>query len=155
LLKFFAEMYSPDYVLARSEPLFRWQFGGANTPINGNLALKIAKVDDQVAGCVGYIPTPVQIGGKSVKGAWGANWMVDEKYRRLGLGPLLIRELAASFEVTLALGGNRDAHDLLPRMGWTDFGDLPRYVCVVDPEAVAPLTESGSLTWPADAVARA
>jgi hypothetical protein len=61
----------------------------------------------------------------------------------------LIRELVKQFDVTLALGGNHDAHQLLPRMGWTDFGDLPRYVSVVDRVAAGPLVEGGALSWPA------
>jgi hypothetical protein len=150
-------MYSPSYVLATNEALLRWQFGasGAAAGEAGTLDMLIARVDGEIGGCVGYIPGAFQFAGRSVGGAWAANWMVDQKYRRLGLGPLLIRELAKQFDVTLALGGNRDAHDLLPRMGWTDFGDLPRYVGVVDPVAAAPLVEGGVLDWPSNALDRA
>jgi GNAT superfamily N-acetyltransferase len=148
VLRFFRTVYSPNYILATSEALFRWQFGGAGTFVNGNLALKLAIVDGEIAGCVGYIPVTIQLSGEHFRGAWAANWAVDQQYRRLGLGPLLIRELAAQFDVALAIGGNHDAHSLLPRMGWTDFGFLPRFVCVVDDNAIAPMTESASFEWP-------
>ena len=150
LLAFFAEQYSPDYILARDERFFRWMFGGA-APNGGEdqvLKLKVASVEGHVAGCIGYVPVEFSAGGRVVRGAWAANWMVAESYRRLGLGPLLIRELAASFDVTLALGGNRDAHDLLPRMGWTDFGDLRRYVAVLNPQAAGLLSVTGTIEWP-------
>src|SRR4051812_25554365 len=130
--EFFAAMYSPHYVMARDTPFLRWQFSGFNGHTSaGPLHLKIALVDGKLAGCVGYIPADVHIAGRTRRGAWAANWMVDDSYRRLGLGPLLIRELSKAYEVTAALGGNSDAHQLLPRMGWTDFGNLPRYVRVV------------------------
>ena len=105
-------------------------------------------MDDQIRGCVGYIPVEVSLAGRRVRSAWAANWMVDESTRRLGLGPLLMRELSKRFDITLALGGNRDAHDLLPRMGWTDFGMLRRYVAVLDPYRAAMLTANGQLEWP-------
>ena len=148
LRSFFAEMYSPDYVLSRDEAFLRWQFGEARMDTSENYHLILGLVDDEIRGCIGFIPVELTIGGRIVRGAWAANWMVDEKLRRLGLGPLLIRELTKRFDVTLALGGNRDAHDLLPRMGWTDFGALKRYVCVLDADSAARLTENGQLEWP-------
>lgn len=157
VLAFFASMYSPSYVLATNEKLLRWQFGASGNAVNGagTLDMTVALVDGEIGGCVGYIPGAIQVGGRAYPGAWAANWMVDQKFRRLGLGPLLIRELVKQFDVTLALGGNHDAHQLLPRMGWTDFGDLPRYVSVVDPAAAGPLVEGGVLSWPAALVTAA
>jgi len=156
LREFFADMYSPEYVLARDERFLRWQFSGIDAASPGGpLRMKIALVDGQLAGCVGYVPVDVQMAGRVSPGAWAANWMVDDRYRRLGLGPLLIRELSRDFDVALALGGNSDAHQLLPRMGWTDFGNLPRYVRVLDERGAALLTVAGELRWPAIAAAPA
>ena len=149
LRSFLGEMYSPTYVLARDEAFLRWQFGAVPSADRSGLDVKLGLVDGQIAGCVGYIPVEFSIGSKVVRGAWAANWMVDDRYRRLGLGPLLMRELAAQFDVTLALGGNRDAHALLPRMGWTDFGDLPRFAAVLNPKAAAQLMAGVVLDAPA------
>lgn len=132
LRSFFGDMYHADYVLSRSEPFLRWQFAAVPSTARNGLDVKLATVDGAIAGCVGYIPVALDVAGTTLRAAWAANWMVDDRYRRLGLGPLLMRELSREFDVTLALGGNRDAHALLPRMGWTDFGDLPRYVGVLD-----------------------
>jgi GNAT superfamily N-acetyltransferase len=142
-------MYSGDYILSRDPAFLRWQFG----PTPGSSAdhhVIIALVDDRIRGCIGYIPIDLTVGGRQMRAAWAANWMVDQSVRRLGLGPLLVRDLVKRFEVTLALGGNSDAHDLLPRMGWTDFGMLHRYVAVIDPRAAARLTESNTLDWPVE-----
>jgi hypothetical protein len=157
VLEFFSAMYSPSYVLAVNERLLRWQFGASGNAAGGDgtLDMLLAMVDGEIGGCVGFIPGEFQMNGRLWNGAWAANWMVDQKYRRLGLGPLLIRELAKRFDVTLALGGNRDAHDLLPRMGWLDCGNLPRHIAVVDAAAASALTAAQRLEWPEDATARA
>ncbi len=147
---FFADMYWPTYILSQDESFLRWQFGP--TPASRNASadyhLILGLVDDQIKGCLGYIPVDLTACGRVYRSAWAANWMVDESTRRLGMGPLLMRELTKRFDITLALGGNRDAHDLLPRMGWTDFGWLSRYVRVLDVEAAAQLTEPAELRWP-------
>jgi GNAT superfamily N-acetyltransferase len=148
LRAFFSAMYSPAYVLSENESFLRWQFGPTPQSQADNYHVILGVVDDQIKGCIGYIPVEVSLAGQRVRSAWAANWMVDESTRRLGLGPLLMRELSKRFDITLALGGNRDAHDLLPRMGWTDFGLLPRYVYVLDRERAALLTEDGRLDWP-------
>jgi GNAT superfamily N-acetyltransferase len=148
LRAFFSAMYWPGYVLSDNESFLRWQFGPTPLSHSDNYHLILGVVDDQIKGCLGYIPVEVSLAGRRISSAWAANWMVDESTRRLGLGPLLMRELSKRFDITLALGGNRDAHDLLPRMGWTDFGLLPRYVSVLDPERAALLTEHNRLEWP-------
>ena len=147
--RFLARVYRPDYVLRINEALFGWQFG--RSPESGQYTLKLALIDGKIIGCLGYIPIEVSLGEHPARGAWVANWMVDPKKRRLGLGPLLMREVVRQHEVTLNVGPNRDARDILTRMGWTDFGDLNRYVCVLDVEATATLTETGRLEWPVEA----
>ena len=148
LRAFFSAMYSPGYVLSENESFLRWQFGPTPQSQADNYHVILGVVDDQIKGCIGYIPVEMSLAGQRTRAAWAANWMVDESTRRLGLGPLLMRELSKRFDITLALGGNRDAHDLLPRMGWTDFGLLPRYVYVLDRDRAALLTEDGRLDWP-------
>jgi len=145
---FMARVYRPDYILCNNDALFRWQFGEV-TKGNGSVyRLKLARLEDEIVGCLGYIPVDVSLGGQVVRGAWVVNWMVDPLQRRLGLGPLLMREVTSQFDVALNVGPNRDARDLLGRMGWTDFGELARYVCVLDIRAAGSLTRNGKLQWP-------
>ncbi len=148
LRQFFAEMYSPRYVLSADAGFLCWMFG--DTPIDrgDDLNVILALVDGRIRGCVGYIPVEITAGGRIVRGAWAANWMVDPEQRRLGLGPLLMRELSSRFELTLATGPNEAAADLLPRMGWTAFGSLPRYVRMLDERAAAVLLNGGAAGWP-------
>jgi hypothetical protein len=149
LRRFWARVYRPDYVLVENEALFRWQFGGADDTFH----IKLALLGEEILGCLGYIPVKVSIPGRIVQGAWTANWIVDISKRRLGLGPLLMRELTRQFDITLNIGPNEDARSVLVRMGWTSLGSLTRYVRVLDVSKAALLTESESLNWP-DAIKR-
>jgi hypothetical protein len=148
LQAFMARAYGPSYILRTCEPLFRWQFGGATESANDTFHLKLALLNGEVVGCLGYIAIEATIDGRVVHGAWLANWMVDPGQRRLGLGPLLMREVTSQFDVTLNLGPNQDARTVLTKMGWTEIGPLTRYVCVFDRKAAAGMTQSGRLDWP-------
>jgi GNAT superfamily N-acetyltransferase len=145
LRKFFQRVYRPDYVLAADENLLRWQFGrkARENEDTTRWCLKLARKDGEIVGCVGYIPVEVSLASGVYRGAWTANWVVDAEHRRLGLGPLLMRQLTGEFDVTLVVGVSRDAQEALPRLGWTDFGELDRYVRVLDPEGAAVLTPTG------------
>jgi hypothetical protein len=152
LQQFFARVYRPDYILAVNADYFRWQFGDTPVSKGHDYHMKLALVDGEITGCLGYIPLEISLGGLITTGAWLANWMVDPNTRQFGLGPLLVREISRDFEVTLAAGPNKGARDLLARMGWTDFGELPRYVAVLDVQAAGALTETGTLQWPTEAM---
>lgn len=149
LESFFTAMYPPGYALTMNERLFEWQF--LDTPAAGQekdaarYHFKLALRGDAIIGCLGYVPVVFALGGRRLRGAWTANWMVDPEFRRMGIGPLLLRELMRSVEVTAAVGLAADARSILPRMGWTDFGSLTRYVAVLDRAAAASLTAGGEL----------
>ena len=147
LQTFFSRAYRADYPLVSNTSLFEWQFG---RPRDGaRYCCKLALVDGEITGCLGYVPVDVSVGGRLVRGAWTANWIVDRGHRRLGIGPLLMRELTAQMDVTLVVGLSSDSRAVLPRMGWTDLGDLARYVTVLDPQGAAMLTADAALQWPA------
>jgi hypothetical protein len=150
LQTFFRRAYRDSYRLAWDASLVRWQFGGAT----GDCHVKLAVSGDQIQACLGFIPVDLSVAGRTVRAAWTANWMVDPSHRRLGLGPLLLRQLTEQFDAVLSLGLEADACELLPRMGWVDFGDLARYVCVLDEASAGLLTESGTLQWPSAASIR-
>jgi hypothetical protein len=148
LKRFWARMYRPDYVLCKNDALFQWQFLGPAGAAGGAFNLKLALVDGEIAGTLGSIPVEVSLDRRVVRGAWLANWVVDPERRRLGLGPLLMREVTGRVEVTLNGGPNLEARSVLTRMGWTDLGQLTRHVLVLDAEKAASLTRSGRIDWP-------
>jgi acyl carrier protein len=146
---FFAKTYRPTYRLATDEVFLRWQYGPTPASPNKPFHLRLARLDGALMGFLGYIPVDVSLNGRARRGAWVANWMVEEHQRRLGLGPFLMRDVLQEFEVSLDLGANEDARSLLARMGWQDLGNLARHVCVLDPAGAAALTANGQLRWPA------
>jgi FkbH-like protein len=148
--QFISHSYHPQYVLAINDPYLKWQFAIPDAPTQP-LRIRLAMIDGQIAGCLGYIPVQVNAAGQQYRGAWLANWMVAPEHRKSGLGPLLAREVTRDYQITLAAGANEEARDILSRMGYTDLGLLTRYVAVLDRLGAAALTESGQLDWPNDA----
>ncbi len=128
LQRFYGEVYRPSYVLATDERLLRWQFGGG---LERGLHVILARRADRIVGALGYIPVEVSAGGNVRAGAWTANWITHPD-ERTPVGPFLMRELVRRHDITLVVGVSPAASSLLPRLGWTDFGDLPRYLCVID-----------------------
>ena len=155
LQAFAARSYHSQYVLAANAAYFRWQFGNmAGGPVD-RYHMKLAMADGQILGCLGCFPVEFNLDGRLLRGCWLANWMVDQQQRRFGIGPLLVREVAQHYDIVLALGPNRDARDILSRMGWADFGLLARYVSILDATRAGLLTATGNLQWPAEALAAA
>jgi hypothetical protein len=149
---FFGAVYRENYVLAADDALLRWQFSGpAGIGTNG-YNIKLADVDGRLAGCLGYIPADVSWAGRTLRGAWTANWIVDPAYRTQAIGPQLMRALVREHDVTLVVGASGDARQLLPMLGFTDFGPLRRYVRIVDAEGAAALTGTPVDDWTAGMV---
>ena len=148
LQSFFDRVYPPAYALRTTGDLFRWQFGGTAGNHRAVYTLKLALMNGEVVGCLGYIPIEVSVLGRVVPGAWLVNWMTDPAVRRFGLGVLLVGEVAKEFEVVLNVGPNQSAADMLLRTGWQDVGDLARYIYVLDWEQAARLTENCELEGP-------
>jgi hypothetical protein len=136
LREFFRKVYGPSHVLSSSDAFIRWQFGQTST---ASCSVKIALLDGRIVASLGYIPTEVSLKSATVRGAWVVNWIVDPEQRRLGLGPMLMREVMRQFDITLNVGPGADARELLGRMRWTDFGELPRYVRVLNTAAASGL----------------
>src|SRR5688500_11863253 len=100
LQSFFRNAYRESYRLAWDAPLLRWQFGGQGNECH----VKLAVSGDQIQACLGFIPVELSVAGQMVRAAWTANWMVAPSHRRLGLGPLLLRQLTQQFDAVLSLG---------------------------------------------------
>ena len=147
VLSFFARVYGNRHALC-DPALLRWQFQEPPGGDGRTWHLMLAFDSGEVVGCLGYVPVDVNIAARAVRGAWVINWMVDGAHRHLGLGPLMMREVMRQFQVTLNSGPNQAARQLLSRMGWWNYGELPRHVAVLDHAAAAGLSETGHLDWP-------
>ena len=135
---FWARSYGPNHILGVNEALFQWQFGanaGGAQPASadeGRYNMKLAVDGKTVVGCLGFIPVDVSVMGEIRRGCWLANWMVDPAHARLGVGPLLLREVVNSVDVVVNVGISDEARGLLRRLAWLDLGTLNRWVCVLE-----------------------
>jgi hypothetical protein len=148
LQQFFSHAYDPHYVLAHDSALLRWQFGGICRS-GERYHIKLALLGDDIVGCLGYIPTPVSVGGATVAGAWTANWIVDPSARHLSVGLRLMTDLVRQHEITLVVGASALARRILPLLGFHDFGVLSRHVRVISSGDVATLTGTSHALWAA------
>ena len=147
--EFWLRAYGPNHVLGRDAALFQWQFGpnaGGVRAISRSddcFNMKLAMDGQRVVGCLGFIPVEVSVLGESKRGCWLANWMVDSDYARVGVGPLLLREVISQVEVVVNVGISDEARGLLRRMRWLDLGTMNRWVRVLHKRGADSLLPEG------------
>ncbi len=150
--EFIARSYGEDYVLRVNQDYLAWQYRATPMSQGRDYHLRLALVDGHIAGFLGYIPVELTVVGQIVRAAWLANWMVEPGQRHLGLGPAMIQEVGQDFDVSLAVGANAEAGDVLTRMGWTDRGMLQRYVGLLDRRGARVLSLTQEIDWPGEEV---
>jgi hypothetical protein len=132
---FLEENYREQYVL-RQRPLFSWQF--QHPQYAEHATVLCARRQGRLVGILGYIPKAFFWGelGKSIGGAWMANWMVSRDARQ-GVGWILMRRLQELYPILLGQGANTANEEITTKMGFEFFPRIPRYGVVFDPEATA------------------
>ncbi len=96
----------------------------------------------KIAGHYGYTPVGLWMQDAVHRAFWAGNLVVDEAYRRQGIGGQLIRALADEGEVGLDLGASPIAEPMLVKEGWTHMGALHRWVGVLDAVRAVPFAEN-------------
>lgn len=131
ILAFYRRAYRPDHPLA-SEKFFRWWL--RDNPYNSGqgATAKLAIDGDTIAGHYGYIPARLWIRGAVRPVFWAGNLVVDERYRRQGIGGRLVAALRDAGEIGLDLGASPIAEPMLVKDGWTHMGTLHRWVGILD-----------------------
>lgn len=138
--EFLAARYRPD--LALCDPrFFAWFFRAAQ----GSADIACAWDGERLIGTLGYIADPAFWGSthETVLGAWLVNWTVDPDFQH-GVGIALMREVMQQFPVLLGIGGSDVNEQIVARLGWTVYPQLPRYLAAFDRAAVAPLALPGA-----------
>lgn len=88
----------------------------------------LARKEGRTVGRQAGIPVTLRVGGRAVDAYWAVGLLVHPAWRLKGVGPLLMRRLAAERPVTLAMGISDAAYRLYRRAGWLDLGRVPRLV---------------------------
>src|SRR3989344_3766021 len=88
LVSFYERLYRPGYIL--TDKRFRtWWLRGNPFWKGEGYSCKVAELDGEYVGHIAYVPVPLWSFVKSYRGAWGGNFIVDERFRRMGIGQKL------------------------------------------------------------------
>jgi hypothetical protein len=88
----------------------------------------LAADGDQCVAILDSYLRPYVLGGKITTVRETCDWYCQPKYRPLGIGVKLIRQMMAKPQPILVVGGTQATHSLLPRLKWQRLPDVPIYV---------------------------
>ncbi len=130
---FFSTAYSSYYVL-RDRKLFEWMLCREDAPDLANMICAIS--GDLLVGIMAYTPTTFFWGDFKTRhyGAWTANWMVLPAYRT-GLGWILMRHVQKKHNILIGHNAGADNLALAPRLGFTVYDPMPKYIAIFDSTA--------------------
>lgn len=121
LLEFFKKVYSPTHILTNKE-FFEWQFV---VPRHKNF---IVKKDEQIISHAGIINPSFVVQNKKVRIGFWACLITEPAYRKSGVGVFLNREIEKEMDAVYSTGINKEGMKLFTGLGWTDAGNLHRWV---------------------------
>ncbi len=116
--RFLERVWAPP-PLRRSDDWLDWQLfrnpyaGGEGAP------LVVARHRDVVVGMLIMVPTPMWVGGKEHRVAWGRDLYVMPEYRRHRIGMGLIEHWIRSSGAALTSGHSETMRSLQEKHGWT------------------------------------
>jgi len=125
VVRFLDEHWQRGHALVASRRLLDWQYRGAD----GGYAFVVARVDGEIAGILGYIPTrrydPALAGDNVV---WLTTWKVRDDAGVAGLGLALLQHVAAvePHAAIGAVGFNTATRPIYEALGFT-VGELQHY----------------------------
>jgi hypothetical protein len=126
--------------------LIDWRYydrpSGGGTWLASNAGQFVAMLDSFVR--------PYLLDGRRILVREGCDWYCLPKYRALGLGVRLMREMMDSPEPMLSIGGSNTTLEILPRLGWTRLPDVRKYVLPLKARGLAGALLRGR--WPAGEV---
>jgi hypothetical protein len=88
----------------------------------------LAADGDQCVAILDSYLRPYVLNGEKTTVRETCDWYCQPKYRPLGIGVKLIRQMMAKPEPILVVGGTEATHSLLPRLKWQRLPDVPIYV---------------------------
>ncbi|HVP10265.1 MAG TPA: hypothetical protein VMV94_03660 [Phycisphaerae bacterium] len=142
LRHFIDEYWRRGHILARDEPLLRWQHDPRRCrsgTFEGPTVL-LAKDDDRIVGMLGLICGECCIRGEVIPAAWMAILLSIPEVRTLGVGLKLLDALPGfGFESIFVLGINDQVKQIYRRLRYEILEDMPRWLGVFDVDRAARL----------------
>jgi len=138
LVQAWRQNWDPD--LARA--LIRWRY--YDRPSGGGTWL--ACNDGQCVAMFDSFLRPYLLDGRRILVREGCDWYCLPKYRPLGIGIRLMREMMACPEPLISIGGSAATREILPRLHFTRLPDVQRYVLPIKARCLAGALLRGR--WP-------
>ncbi|MPW37406.1 hypothetical protein [Vibrio sp. B1Z05] len=117
-----------------NEQFYKWQF--LDTPNNISDQCCLAIKGDVILAVMGLTERPFFLKNREQKGAELTTWIVEEKSRNLGLGPKMLDYLKSKYSVMFGMGISEQALPIYLRMGFKYLKSIPRFIRVLNHEAV-------------------
>src|SRR5437870_2970573 len=135
LMDFIGTQWRAGHILARDEPLLRWQFapGLVRDHDRSGLSVLLAWLGSDLVGMLGLTGFSLNVTGDQFPAMWLSHWFAAPALRRHSVAVSLI--LAArdfGVEALATLGANEVSTKLLGRLGFEVIPSLPRWVGVFD-----------------------
>jgi hypothetical protein len=128
-----ADAWEQNWGPELTRELVRWRY--YERPSGGGTWLAVN--DGQAVAMLDSFVRPYLLDGRRVQVRAGCDWYCLPKYRPLGLGVRLMRELMACAEPMISVGGKDATLEILPRLGWTRMPDVQNFVLPVTVRALA------------------
>ncbi|HVO63591.1 MAG TPA: hypothetical protein VMT53_21885 [Terriglobales bacterium] len=119
----------PGYTPFRPEVL-RWKYFADHPEWNGSRSYAIRK-DGKIVAHGGVWPVSLVTPDAEIKAIHLIDWASNRS--AVGSGVQLLRRVAQLGDVLLTIGGSADTRAILPKLGYTQRGELHRYVRVIRP----------------------
>lgn len=147
-LRFFAEHWGAEHILARDPEFARWQMSPSRCDTFRDAALAGLGYwsENQLAGFIGCMPMLFNIDGRTVQGSWLCNLLAAPQALRKGVGLKLMAGVhRLPFMVIGAAGINTAVLPMYRAMHYITGDCLPRWIRVLDHEAFASLASEAGL----------
>jgi len=140
LRNFYKQAYGEKHILNNS--LYHtWQF--KNNPFNKLNTKSIVIIENEgvVYAHLSLFPVELKVFNSIKKATWFIPYYVLEKYRTFGLGFMLMDFVSNLFDFTMALNVSDDSRKIFSKNGWTNFGNINRYIGILDKNRVEKFLE--------------
>jgi len=114
-----------------SSDLLRWKYDDARPDFSGPRSYVWKDAAGEIVAHAGLCPVTYSLPAGDVHASYLIDWAAARS--SAGAGVSLLRVLARSFDVLLAVGGSPDTMDILPKVGYRRAGELHFFARVVQP----------------------
>ena len=138
--EFQTKAHGGTYALDTSR--FSWLFGGSapgSDASDGAFSFWITRRGGRIVGTIGSIPFHLKVGDRTLRAAWGVEFMILPEWRGTAVGEEITAERKRHLQVSCGLGMSEAGHRAASRRSSVDMGGMPLYTALLTPDAVIDL----------------